>query len=307
MRWLPSLTALRTFEAVARLGVAGAAGELNVTAAAISHQVRALEADIGVSLFARTKRGLELNKAGREYLRDVAAGFELISNGTRRMMNPYRTQRLVVESLTSFANSFLVPRLASFYREHPDIELEIQTLSARYSRVNFERSGAHVTICGGSVAGEWPDFAAERLAHEVYYPVCAPSMLTGPNPLRIPADLADRTLLVVTTTPEGWNEWLAAAAARGLDVSGVDLRNSLRFDTIHSAEVAAIHGVGVDLGRGPLVQTAIASGQLVEPFDVRVTSTLAYWMVYPHASLELPAFEHFRRWLLAEIERVGAE
>lgn len=307
MARLPPLTALRAFELVARLGVSGASAELNVTPAAISHQVRALEAEIGVTLFARTKRGLELNKAGREYLHDVAAGLQLIVDGTRRLKNPYRTQRLVVDSLTSFANSFLVPRLANFYREHPDVELEIKTLLPGSNRADFERSGAHVAIRGGGVAGEWPTLKAERLAHEVYFPVCAPQFVSGANAIRTPADLANRTLLVVTTTPEGWNEWLTAATAAGYEVGGVDLRNSLRFDTIHSSMLAAISGVGVDLGRSPLVDQAIALGQLVSPFNLRVSSTLAYWMLYPEATLELVAFQHFRRWLLQELAAVGAQ
>lgn len=306
MARLPPLTALRAFEAVARLGVAGASAELNVTPAAISHQIRALEGEIGLPLFARTKRGLELNKAGREYLHDVAAGLQLISDGTRRLMNPFRTQRLVVDSLTSFANSFIVPRLANFYRDHPDVELELKTLQPGFNRVDFERSGAHVAIRGGGVAGEWPGLRAERLAHEVYFPVCAPHLMSGTNAIRTPSDLGSRTLLVVTTTPEGWGEWLTAATAAGYDVGGVDLRNSLRFDTIHSAMIAAIYGIGVDLGRSPLVDQAISLGQLVAPFNLKVSSTLAYWMIYPEASLELAAFQHFRKWLLQELLAVGA-
>lgn len=306
MRSLPSLTAVRTFEAVARLGVSGAAAELNVTPAAISHQVRALETDIGLPLFIRTKNGLRLNKAGQEYLHDVAAGLQMIANGTRRMMNPHRTERLVVDTLTSFANSFLVPRLANFYADHPDVQLEINTLWPGGNRIDFERRGAHLAIRGGSVPGEWPGMRAERLAHEVFYPVCAPAMLSGENAIATPSDLAGRTLLVVTTTPEGWGEWLSAAEAAGHDVSGVDLRNSLRFDTIHSSMIAAIQGIGVDLGRGPLVDHAIAAGQLAAPFDIKVVSTNAYWLVYPEASLEMPAFGHFRAWLLRELDEVGA-
>jgi len=306
MAQLPPLTALRAFEAVARLGVAGASGELNVTPAAISHQVRVLEAELGVTLFARTKRGLELNKAGRDYLYAVAGGLKLISDGTRRLMNPYRTQRLVVDSLTSFANAFIVPRLANFYREHPDVELEIRTLLPGFNRVDFERSGAHVAIRGGGAAGEWPHLKAERLAHEVYFPVCSPEFLSGNNAIVAPSDLANRTLLVVTTTPEGWNEWLEAATAAGHDVTGVDLRNSLRFDTIYSSMLAAISGVGIDLGRSPLVDLAIAQGQLVSPFELKAMSTYAYWMVYPEASCELPAFRSFRQWLLQELDAVGA-
>jgi LysR family glycine cleavage system transcriptional activator len=302
MRQLPALTALRAFEAVARLGVAGAAGELNVTSAAVSHQVRSLEADIGVPLFDRTKRGLELNSAGREYLHDVAAGLQLIAQATRKMTNPHRTQRLVVDSLTSFANAFMVPRLARLFRAHPDIELDIQTLAADHDHVNFERTGAHVAIRSSVDGGEWPTLKAERLAHEVCFPVCAPAMISGANPISTPADLADKTLLVVTTAPEGWADWLAAARAAGHDVSGVDLRNALRFDTPHSSMIAAINEVGLDLGRRPLVDDALDSGLLVAPFDLTVSSGHAYWMVYPEASLELPAFGNFRKWLLQELQ-----
>jgi LysR family transcriptional regulator, glycine cleavage system transcriptional activator len=199
-----------------------------------------------------------------------------------------------------------VPRLANFYREHPDVELEIRTLLPGFNRVDFERSGAHVAIRGGAAAGEWPNLKAERLAHEVYFPVCSPQFLSGANAVANPPDLANRTLLVVTTTPEGWNEWLAAATAGGHDVTGVDLRNSLRFDTIYSSMIAAMSGVGIDLGRSPLVDHAIAQGWLVSPFDLKAMSTHAYWMIYPEASLELPAFRSFRQWLLQELDAIGA-
>ena len=197
--------------------------------------------------------------------------------------------------------------VVSFTVSAPLLELEIKTLIPGSTRTDFERSGAHVAIRGGSVAGQWPGLRAEQLAHEVYFPVCAPHLVSGANAIRTPADLANRTLLVVTTTPEGWNEWLTAARGAGYDVGGVDLRNSLRFDTIHSSMLAAISGVGVDLGRSPLVDQAIAQGQLVSPFNLKASSTLSYWMVYPEATLEMPAFRHFRQWLLQELEAVDAK
>jgi len=304
-RWLPSLTALRTFEAVGRLGVAEAAGELNVTPAAISHQIRVLEADLGVILFARSKKGLVLNKAGRGYLADVAMGFEAIYAGTRRLRNPARTERVVVDSLTSFANDVIVPRLGRLYRDNPKLELELQTLGRTLGPLDFGRSGAHAAIRGGGVAGEWPDLIAEKLAHEVFFPVCAPATQQGNDPLLSPSDLATRTLLVVTGAPEGWNEWLGAADGEGHDVAGVDLQHALRFDTIHSAMLAAIEGIGVGLGRGPLVDHAIAAGRLAAPFDLKVVSTYAYWLVYPESSLQLPAFQVFREWLLEELAQAA--
>ena len=300
-RWLPSLTALRTFEAVGRLGVAEAAAELNVTPAAISHQIRLLEADLGVTLFTRSKKGLVLNKLGRAYLADVGVGFEAISAGTRRLKNPARTERVVVDCLTSFANDVIVPRLGRLYRDNPKLELELQTLGRTLGPLDFGRTGAHAAIRGGGVAGEWPDLIAEKLGHEVFFPVCAPSILQGNAPLHTPSDLANRTLVVVTGAPEGWNEWLAAAEREGHDVTGVDVRHALRFDTIHSAMLAAIEGIGIGLGRGPLVDHAIAAGRLAAPFDLRVVSTYAYWLIYPESSLALPAFQTFREWLFEEL------
>lgn len=300
-RWLPSLTALRTFEAVGRLGVADAAAELNVTPAAISHQIRVLEAELGVTLFARSKKGLVLNKLGRSYLGDVVVGFEAIYAGTRRLTNPARTDRLAVDSLTSFANDVIVPRLGRLYRDNPKLELELQTLGRTLGPIDFGRTGAHAAIRGGGVAGEWPGLIAEKLAHEVFFPVCSPALMQGPDALRTPSDLATRTLVVVTGAPEGWNEWLAAAGREGHDVAGVDVQHALRFDTIHSATLAAIEGVGVGLGRGPLVEHAIAQGRLVAPFDLKVVSTHAYWLIYPESSLQLPAFQVFREWLFEEL------
>lgn len=307
MRQLPPLTALRTFEAVGRFGMAEAAATLNVTHAALSHQIRALESELGVALFTRTKNGLVLNATGASYLRDITAAFDTIYAGTRRLQNPTRAERLVVDSLTSFANDFLIPRLGSFYDQHPEIQLELQTLSHGNGLIKLAKTGAHVAIRGGGVPGEWPGFKAEQLAHEVYFPVCAPALLDGPDALLTPRDLQKHTLLDVSTTPEGWNEWLAAAEAAGLAPGEIDLRNSLRFDTIHSAMLAAIQGIGVGLGRGPLVDHAIEAGDLVAPFPLNVASTLSYWLVYPAHSMELPAFQHFRDWLLGELARANAQ
>jgi LysR family glycine cleavage system transcriptional activator len=306
-RWLPPLTALKTFETVGRAGMVGAASELNVTPAAINHQIRALEADLGVKLFTRTKKGLELNKSGREYLSGVAASFDLLYGATRRIKNPFRAQRLVIECLTSFANDFLIPRLGGFYRECPDVELEFRTLRRPRARIDLAHTGAHMAITGGNVAGEWPGLNAERLAYEVFFPVCAPTIQDGPKPLRRPADLAGHTLLMVSGAPEGWNEWLAAAREAGEEVDTVTFTNALRFDTFHSASLAAVQGIGIDLGRAPLVNRALAEGTLIEPFDIRVRSTASYWLLYPDVVEDLPAFLHFRDWLMRELSLAEIE
>lgn len=305
-RWLPPLTAMRTFEAVGRAGMAGAAMELNVTHAAINHQLRALEADLGVKLFSRTKTGLVLNNAGRDYLAEIGASFDLLYEATRRVKGPLRGHRLVVECLISFANDFIIPRLASFYQEHPDIELEFRTMRRARAKLDLAQTGAHVAINGGNVAGQWPGLNAERLAYEVFFPVCSPRLQAGNDPLRIPSDLMRHTLLVVTGAPEGWREWIEAAQESGEDLSNLPLANALRFDSFHSASIAAAHGIGIDLGRAPLVNHMLQSGVLVEPFNIRVRSTASYWLLYSDSVADMQAFLVFRDWLMRELEAAGA-
>lgn len=300
---IPPLTALRAFEAVGRYGVADAARELNVTPAAISHQIRVLEAELGVALFVRAKQGLVLTLKGQQYLTDVAASFDALAESSRRLTDPSSSGRLVIDSLPSFATDFLVPRLHRFREAHSDIDLEIKTPPRIFGRtINFEQSGANIAIRGGGVAGEWPGMHAEMLCHEIQFPVCAPALARGPNAIKVPADLARHTLLNSTLAPEGWRDWLAAAAARGDDVSAVRLDRAIRFDLFNMSMTAAISGLGVDLGRAPLVDHWIAQGQLVAPFDLKVTSKLAYWLVTTDAFAARPEFRAFRDWLFAELE-----
>lgn len=302
MRRLPPLTALRAFEAVGRLGnVKEAADELNVTPAAVSHQIRALEEHLEVELFSRTTRNLQLTRCGAEFLGAVSAAFDLLKEGADRLSNETGKQRLVVNSLPSFASNFLVPRLLQFHQAHPELEMEINTSVRFGDPVELKSIGADVAIRAGLHADGWPGMMAERLVPEQMFPVCAPSVLNGDTPLRTPADLAHHTLLIVSRTPEGWPDWLEAARARGWDVEGVDPHHGLRFDTIQLAMTAAIEGLGVVIGRRPLVDAYLDSGLLAAPFDLSVTSKLAYWLVYPPRMAQTERLRAFRDWLRAEL------
>ncbi len=305
MDWLPPLTALRAFEAVGRFGVAGAARELNVTRAAILHQIRVLENELGVTLFIRSNRGLTLSLKGQAYLTQVTASFDSLHESSRRLKNPESGGLIVVDSLTSFATDFMVPRLHRFYATNSDITLEIKTLTAWYGPIEFERTGAHVAIRGGSMAGDFPGLKAEKLAHEIHFPVCAPAMLKGPGAIRRISDLAKHPILAATSAPEGWRDWLAAAEADGHDVSGVSLETARRFDLFNMSMTAAIQGVGVDLGRSPLVDHWMEQGLLAAPFDLAVTSKRAYWLVCRESFAETREFTAFRNWLLDELDALG--
>ena len=302
MRRLPPLTALRAFEAVGRLGnVKDAADELNVTPAAVSHQIRALEDYFDCELFVRTARSLQLTRAGAGFLSTASTAFDLLHEGAEQLESRSRNQRLVVNSLPSFAANFLVPRLSQFHAEHPELELEIGTGGKFGEPLDFRVLGVDVAIRAGIHEGAWPGCLAERLVPEIMFPACAPSLLEGPTPLERPADLAHHTLLIVSRTPEGWPDWLEAARARGLDVAGVDPSRGLRFDTIQLALTAAVEGMGVVIGRRPLVDDYMDSGLLVAPFELTVTSRIAYWLVYPPAMAGSERLLAFRRWLRAEL------
>lgn len=302
MRWLPPLTALRTFEAVGRRGMTKAASELNVTPAAIYHQIRALEAELGVALFTRAKgRGLQLTHKGGIYLAQVAQIFDQIHDSARSIRDDNWRNRIVVDSMTSFATDFVVPALPRFITANPDIELEILTSARELGPIKLETTGANVAIRCGVAAGHWSGMHAERLVTETMFPVCAPALLQGPNAIRKPADLAKHTLLTVSRAPEGWRDWLEAAAAAGEDVSKVSLDQAIRFDLFNVSMTAAAQGVGVDLARAPMADRYLESGAVIAPFNISVASRTSYWLVCSHDFAKTPHYEAFRDWIFKEV------
>lgn len=307
MDWLPPLTALRAFESVGRFGVAGAARELNVTRAAILHQIRVLEAELGVALFIRSNRGLTLSVKGQEYLAQVTASFDALHESSRRLKHPDSARQLVLDSVVSFATDFITPRLHRFYALNPDVSLEIKALTKWYGPVEFERTGANVAIRGAGLAGEFPGLYAEKLAHEVHFPVCSPQLLKGPSALRSPSDLVKHHLLDTTVAPEGWRDWISSARAAGEPLTGLTTDNARRFDMFNMSMTAAIHGVGVDLGRSPLVDHWLEQGVLVAPFELAFVSKRSYWLVCRESFAETPEFVAFRTWLLDELDALGRD
>lgn len=299
---LPPLTSLRAFEAVGRLGnVRDAADELNVTPAAVGHQIRTLEDHLGVELFARGARGLQLTAPGLEFLSAASQAFHLLNEGVQRLTQRACVEQLVVNSLPSFAANFLVPRLSQFHHAHPHIEIEINTGDRYGETIDLRGLGVDVAIRAGLNKNAFPGLIAERLVPEVMFPVCTPRLMEGPAPIRTPEDLAQHTLIIVSRTPEGWPEWIEAARGRGWRLEGIDPHHGLRFDTIQLAVTAALQDMGVVIGRRPLIDGFLTSGALVAPFDVEVTSKLAYWLVYSPSMAGTPRLEAFRAWLKAEL------
>lgn len=304
MNWLPPLTALRAFEAVGRFGVAGAARDLNVTRAAILYQLRVLETELGVSLFERSNRGLNLSKTGEQYLAEVTKSFEALHESARRLNRGETEQHLILDSLTGFATDFIVPRLHRFYAANPQITLEIKALQKWFGPIEFERTGANVAIRASGRPGEFGELHVEKLCHERHFPVCAPAMR---DRIKRPEDLADMPLLDSTIAPEGWRDWIAAAEREGHDLSRVTLDDARRFDLFYLSMIAAVEGVGVELGRSPMVDHWIDEGRLVPLFELSVLSRSSYWLVCRREFADRPEFVAFRLWLRAELDALGRD
>ena len=290
-RNVPPLRALRAFEAAARLlSFTEAAEELHVTQAAVSLQIKHLEELLGVQLFRRLNRRLVLTEEGRIYLPEVREGLERLAAATARMARRHRQGHLTVSVLPSFASRWLIPRLWRFQKTHPDIQVRI---SAFEWLVDFDKDDVDLAIRYG--AGRWPGLAAELLFEEEVFPVCSPELLGGDPPLEEPPDLAHHTLLHDDYTREDWRSWLKAAG-----VSGIDPEQGLSFSHSTLMLQAAERGLGVALGRTPLVRDELARGTLVRPFEAALPGDFAYYLVYPPHTAEFPRIRAFRQWLLEE-------
>src|SRR5215471_8185281 len=274
-RRLPPLNALRAFEAAARhLSVSAAAGELHVTPAAISHQVKALEAWLGVQLFRRLNRQVLLTDAGQTCLRGLRDGFDRLAATVEKVRAQSIEGPITITAATSFASKWLVPRLDRFRGSHPDIEVR---LDANTALTDFDRDGVDLGIRYGR--GRYPGLRCDRLLSESVFPVCSPKLLRGPNPLRRPRDLAHHTLLhidmpVMGETEPTWEMWLLAAGVREVDWS-----RGPRFSVSSMAIEMAIAGQGVVLGSDVLCAADLSARRLVRPFAVGLPLDFAYWIL----------------------------
>ncbi len=289
-RRLPPLNALRAFEAAARhLSFTRAAEELNVTQAAISHQVKGLEERLGVVLFRRLNRALLLTDAGQSYLPAVRDAFDRIAEATGDLKALDRAGVLTVSVLPSFAAKWLVPRLGGFREAHPDIDVHVAPSD---HLVDFARENVDLAMRYGQ--GNWPGLRADRLMTEEVFPVCSPNLAQGPRRLRSPDDLRHHTLLHDDMRID-WRMWLLAAG-----VEGIDTRRGPTFTDSSMVVQAAVAGQGVALGRSALAAADLAAGRLVKPFDISLPAAVAYYVVCPEATAERPKIVAFRDWVIAE-------
>jgi len=297
---LPSLNALRAFEAAARhLSLTKAARELHVTPAAVSHQLKALEADLGVSLLRRVKGEFVLTETAQTVRPVLSAGFDRIAEAVRRLRADEALRFLTISVSPTFAANWLVRRLGAFNAAFPEIDVRLQTTN---EITDFARDGVDIAIRFG--AGDYPGLHTIRLFDEEIFPVCSPALLDRGPPLVHPADLAAHTLLHVEWSwamtrgePLDWQMWLHAAGA-----DEVDATRGPRFSYTSFALQAAADGQGLALGSEALAGDDLAAGRLVCPFDVVLPVNFAYYLVYPEDTADRPKIANFRHWILAEID-----
>jgi LysR family glycine cleavage system transcriptional activator len=287
---LPPLNALKVFEAAARHeSFTRAAEELAVTQGAVSHQVKALEAELGIKLFNRERQRLVITEAGREYLTVVRDALDRIALGTERLLQRQNTGVLTVSTSPDFAAKWLVHRLGHFAEAHPEIDLRV---SATLHHVDFAREEVDLAVRHGD--GNWPGLETVRLSSEQLFAVCSPKLLTGRRRLSKPSDILKYPLIHMDSRAD-WGKWLQAAGLEDAAVihGPVLNRASMVID-------AAINGQGIALARTTLSAWDIINGRLVRPFAETLRLSKTYWIICPKATAALPKIVTFRDWLLAE-------
>ncbi len=300
MQILPPLNGLRAFEAAARhLSLTKAAAELHVSPGAISHQIRGLEALLGVQLFERRVRAIALTAAGKLLYPGVQTGFAHLREAVDGLKAADGTRVLVVSTPPGLTAKWLAPRLYRFAAAHPEIDTRI---SSSINNANFTTDGVHVAIRQlPEQPAPDPALEMEKLITLSLVPVCSPAFLERHAPLDTAERLArvplihDETFLPRARVPT-WTDWFRAAG-----VAHADIPRGLTFNTADHALDAASEGAGVLLAQNILAYDQLRSGRLVIPVPLALPSGRAYYLVRPRRGGARPQVDAFSRWLGQEV------
>jgi LysR family glycine cleavage system transcriptional activator len=294
-RRIPPLNALRAFEAAARnLNFGKAAGELNVTRGAISHQVKALEEWVGVDLLQRNQNRVALTDAGRHLLPALNQAFDLIAETVAEIHHPDLKGHLAIHAPPTFTSRWMLPRLGAFIEAYPQIELSMHHVAPFPKLLPGDYD---VVIDYGN--GRWENRWVHRLMPVDLFPLCSPKLMNSSlHPLRTPSDLKNFTL-IHEDDGAAWSQWLSAAGARQIDAS-----RGLHVSTANHALEAALLGLGVALGDQVIMSQDLEDGTLIRPFSFSHPSSAQYYVVCERDRLHMPILRSFIKWLF---DMVGTE
>ena len=308
---LPPLNALRVFEAAARhLSFKEAANELSITQAAVSHQIKSLEDYLGVQLFKRAGRGVQLTEAARACLPKLREGFDSLAAAVEMIHLRADETDLQITAPPVFTARWLMPRLADFAKREPKVDVRVVSSSKMVDAgaldqpaittsfdLRSESSGVEIHLG----AGDYPGYRADKLFGVSTIVVASPELVKGKPGLRAPADLASHTLLHddamdLVAHGHAWEKWLELAGV----ADKVDGTRGPHFSSNILSLEAASQKLGIALALRPLVDADIASGRLCAPFKIALTPRSAYYLVCPEVISERPAVVAFRKWLLSQ-------
>ncbi|WP_109341018.1 transcriptional regulator GcvA [Saliniradius amylolyticus] len=291
-RRLPPLNALKSFEAAARhLSFTRAADELFVTQAAVSHQIKALEEFLGFKLFLRKNRTLLLTEEGQAYYLAIKDIFIALQDATQKLLARGATGAITVALPPSFATQWLVPRIHKFTQQYPDIDVRIKAVDFDEGHLTDD---VDVAVYYGR--GKWSGLHADKLHTEYLTPMCSPLLFQSGKPLETLDDLKYHTLLH-DSSREAWQRWI-----KHFNVLGMNVSQGPIFSHSMLVQQAAAIGQGIALGHSVLARPDIQAGRLVCPFEEKLITKSAYYLVCNESQAELGKIATFRDWVLAEVK-----
>lgn len=289
---LPPMNALKVFEAAGRhLSFKAAAGELQITPSAVSHGVQTLEEWLGQPLFARRREGLVLTRTGAIYFPAARQALQGLAEGIEALPGARARGKLTISAAPTFAARILLPHLHKLRQGLPEVSVQIDTAA---NLVDFAQSDVDLAIRLGT--GAWDGLESIHLLTETLVPVCSPALKErlGEKP-----DLGRAPLIHLSVVSQDWRAWLEDTGQPGFDLSG-----GFKVDSIQLAVAAAVQGLGVCIGRRPLIDSELAEGTLVA-CGPAVTCRTSYYLVAPPASFRRREVQAFKNWILSETAGLG--
>jgi len=293
---IPPLNPLRTFEAAARLSsLTAAADELHVSQVAVSRQVKVLEEYLGVMLFRRLHRGIELTREGKELYQGIAHAFQDIGHAARQVSRRGRRDILSIQSYTTFSQRWLIPRLAQFHDENESIEVR---LTSSLQATDFEAQNIDAAIRSGY--GDWPDLNAEKLVDIELIPICSPTFYAN-SKLQTHKDLSRVRMLQSMARPQDWERWMAEVNL------SLNSTSELRFDTSALAYEAASMNIGVAIAVKVFVEPQLKNGSFIAPFKETCKTGEGYYLVWPRNVEPSQTLLKFLSWMRALMNEDSGE